>query len=457
MSFFDRFRKQQADPMSSATVPGSPGTRTMNNMPLFIGGAIMVGFVIIVVTVMNQRANQGQGTAQTESARKGNGSANMAAELTAPWAAGQIIPSIGQTAPLNPEAKKEPDTPASPNTQQTDTPPALDVTAALDVAGTALTPINRWALYQERFDSTKVAAFEAAVKNPTAVQISAQASSRPSLTQLNETRILLEQTRQQLASAGDPNAAYQARLAALRGEQVGNSPAPVDGLAMPGKGQANSVDRYTRSHTWELPNQLAMPAPYTVQAGFVLPAIMISGIISDLPGQVMAHVSQNVYDSPSGRHLLIPQGTRLIGTYNSDIIYGQKRVLMAWQRLVFPDGRTLDIQAMPGADSAGKAGFNDQVNTHFWRTISSAFLLSGVVAAVSLTQGDKSESGDSGRKRASDSLSEALGQTLGSAMAEQLRKNINVSPTLEIRPGYRFNVMVSKDIVFDGPYVPIGY
>ena len=123
---------------------------------------------------------------------------------------------------------------------------------------------------------------------------------------------------------------------------------------------------------------------------------------------------------------------------------------MAWQRLLFPDGRTLDIQAMPGADSAGKAGFEDRVNTHFWRIFGSAVLLSGVVAGISLSQ----DNGDSGsdRQRASDALSEALGQNLGSAIAEMLRKSINISPTIEIRPGYRFNVMVTKDMVFSGPY-----
>ena len=107
--------------------------------------------------------------------------------------------------------------------------------------------------------------------------------------------------------------------------------------------------------------------PYSLQAGFVIPAIMLSGINSELPGQVMAQVSRNVYDTPTGRYLLIPQGSRLIGSYNSGIQYGQSRILMAWQRIVFPDGRTLDLGAMPGADQAGYAGFHDQVNNHYFR------------------------------------------------------------------------------------------
>lgn len=123
---------------------------------------------------------------------------------------------------------------------------------------------------------------------------------------------------------------------------------------------------------------------------------------------------------------------------------------MAWQRLLFPDGRTLDIQAMPGADNAGNAGFSDEINNHYFRTFSSAFLLSGVIAAVSMSQDSGEDSGN--QQRASDALSESLGQTLGTTMAEMIRKNLNIAPTLHIRPGYRFNIMVTKDINFPGAY-----
>lgn len=436
MSFF---RKPKTDPLSPDTIPGSPapGTRTMNNLPLFIGGGVLVIFVLIVAMIMHQRANRPETTAQQESSRTAVGATNFAAELTAPWASGQIIP------PTRPTPTPEPDPAPKPEDTKPETP-KLVVTPEMSMPD--LEPLDRWAMFRERFDSARVTAFEAALKSPTTIQANAP---RSAAAQIADTRQRLEATREQLAGMGDPNSLYQARLAALRGELA--SPADdAGGMLTARSGPSNDVSRYSRSSTWTLPSQVEAPAPYSLQAGFVLPAIMISGIVSDLPGQVMAQVSQSVYDSPTGRHLLIPQGTRLIGTYNSEIVYGQRRVLMAWQRLVFPDGRTLDLQAMPGADASGKAGFRDQVNTHFWRTLRSAFLLSGVVAAVSLSQDN--DSGDSDRQRASDALSEALGQTLGSAIAEQLRKNMNVSPTIEIRPGYRFNVMVSKDIVLEGPY-----
>lgn len=216
--------------------------------------------------------------------------------------------------------------------------------------------------------------------------------------------------------------------------------------------------RLERTDSWSLDSQVEAPAsPYMIRAGFVLPAIMISGINSDLPGQVMAQVSQNVYDTATGRFLLIPQGTRLIGTYSSDVGYGQERVLMAWQRLIFPDGKTLDIHAMPGADSAGYSGFSDQVNNHWFRTISSAILMSGVIAAVDLSQDNTNSSDSSDRQRAGDALSEALGQTLGQVLGQIISKNLNVSPTLEIRPGYRFNVIAVKDMTLPSPYQPFDY
>ena len=102
----------------------------------------------------------------------------------------------------------------------------------------------------------------------------------------------------------------------------------------------------------------------------------------------MAQVAQNVYDTPTGRYLLIPQGARLVGRYASDVAYGQSRVLVAWQRLVFPDGKALDIGAMPGADSAGYAGFTDRVNHHYLRVFGSALLMSAVVAGITLSQDD---------------------------------------------------------------------
>jgi type IV secretion system protein VirB10 len=191
--------------------------------------------------------------------------------------------------------------------------------------------------------------------------------------------------------------------------------------------------------------------PYLLRAGFVIPSMLITGINSDLPGQVNAQVAQHVYDTPTGKHLLIPQGSRLVGTYASDVAYGQSRVLVAWQRIVFPDGRALDIGEMPGADAMGNSGFGDRVNNHYLRIFGSALLLSGITAGITWNQ--QNRYGDSySAPRAGDVLSQALGQQLGSVASEMVRKNMNIAPTLEIRPGYRFNVTVVRDIALPSPY-----
>ena len=170
----------------------------------------------------------------------------------------------------------------------------------------------------------------------------------------------------------------------------------------------------------------------------------------------MAQVSQDVFDTPTGKWKLIPQGSRLVGRYSSDVAYGQSRVLIAWQRIVFPDGKAMDIGSMPGADSAGYAGFNDQVNNHYFRLFASAFLMSGVTAGITMSQ-NQDQQNNGNRQTASGALSEALGQQLGLVTAQLISKNMNIAPTLEIRPGYRFNVIVTKDMTFSKPYQAFDY
>ena len=211
------------------------------------------------------------------------------------------------------------------------------------------------------------------------------------------------------------------------------------------------------SDRWRLDSALEAPSStYSLRSGFVLPAILISGINAELPGQIIAQVSQDVFDTPTGKWKLIPQGSRLVGRYASEVVFGQSRVLIAWQRIVFPDGKAMDIGAMPGADSAGYAGFTDQVNNHYLRLFGSAFLMSGVTAGIALSQPQSSAANNS-RQTTSGAISEALGQQLGQVTAQMIAKNFNASPTLEIRPGYRFNVMVTKDLTFARPYQPFDY
>jgi type IV secretion system protein VirB10 len=196
---------------------------------------------------------------------------------------------------------------------------------------------------------------------------------------------------------------------------------------------------------------------YEVTAGMIVPAVLVTQGDSDLPGLMTARVRENVHDSATGRHLLIPQGTTLVGVYDSVVTFGQRRLLVAWQRLIFPDGTKLNIGGMPGADLIGAAGFQDQVDRHYRRVFGGASLLSVITAGVTLSQEDN-KNGDSGNERSTrdqvkDTLATALGQNLGEVANEMIRREMNVQPTLKIRPGYRFNVLVNRDLIFEGPYL----
>lgn len=218
---------------------------------------------------------------------------------------------------------------------------------------------------------------------------------------------------------------------------------------------------FKNKDSWASDQVLEEPTnKYSVRAGVVIPAVLISGINSDLPGQIIAQVSQNVWDSGTGKYLLIPQGTRLIGTYSSGITYGQERVMIGWQRLIYPDNRALDLGSMPGTDVSGYSGFSDQVNNHWWKLIANSFLMSGIVAAVAVSvdsNNNNSNSSNSSSTNVSDTLRSTLASQFGGVIANVIQRNLNVSPTLEVRPGYRFNVMVTKDLTFKKPYKLFDY
>ncbi|WP_079537999.1 TrbI/VirB10 family protein [Bradyrhizobium lablabi] len=204
-----------------------------------------------------------------------------------------------------------------------------------------------------------------------------------------------------------------------------------------------SVDRRTTS-----PDRIAAPASsYVVQAGNVIPGSLITGIRSDLPGQITAQVTENVYDSPTGRFLLVPQGTRLIGVYDSQVSFGQSRVLLVWTRLIMPNGRSIVLERQPGADTAGYAGLEDEVDNH-WGGLFKAALLSTLLG-VGSELGAGSDTGNNGdiiqalRRGSSDSLNQT-GQKV-------VQRNLNIQPTLTIRPGFPVRVIVNRDLVLE-PY-----
>lgn len=208
-----------------------------------------------------------------------------------------------------------------------------------------------------------------------------------------------------------------------------------------------------RKDQWQLPERRAAGAPYELKTGAVIPGVMLTGVNSDLPGNMIAQVSQNVFDSATGLHLLIPQGTKIYGVYDSRVVYGQERVLIAWNRLIFPDGSSLTLGAMPGADMAGMAGFNDDVNNHYLRIFGSALMMSLVSGGMAYAMDgvNTGTSTDNGTTM-QDEMTSALAAQLGQTTTTLLQKNLSIKPTLEIRPGYLFNIVVTKDMVFREPY-----
>lgn len=194
-------------------------------------------------------------------------------------------------------------------------------------------------------------------------------------------------------------------------------------------------DRRTAS-----PDRLTAPADaHVLQAGSIIPAALITGIRSDLPGQITAQVTQNVYDSPTGRILLIPQGSRLIGDYDADVAFGQSRVLLAWNRLILPDGRSIVLERQPGADPRGFAGLQDRTDYH-WGGVLKAALVSTVLGV-----GGELGSGDDGnlvralRRGSQDSINRAGEQIVA--------RELDVRPTLTIRPGFPVRVIVTRDLI----------
>lgn len=188
---------------------------------------------------------------------------------------------------------------------------------------------------------------------------------------------------------------------------------------------------------------LAPRSPYEVKAGTVIPTSLITGINSDLPGQIVAQVRENVYDTVSGNYLLIPQGSRLIATYDSSVTFGQERVLVCWNRLIRPDGISLALECMPGVDLAGYAGFADEVDNHWWRIITGVALGTLVSATAQRSQGEVI-----GYNPTVPQLWAAnAGGAVNQAGQSVTQKNLAIQPTIKVRPGYSVNVLVTKDMV----------
>lgn len=225
------------------------------------------------------------------------------------------------------------------------------------------------------------------------------------------------------------------------GEEVSVDPSALDAaqdreqafLATPPDRRTVSPDRLLRP-----------PSPYVLQAGSMIAAALVTGLRSDRPGQVIARVTENAFDSVTGRHLLVPQGSLLFGTYDSRVAFGQDSVLQVWTRLILPNGKSVVLERLPSMDTEGHAGLEDEVDHHWSRLIGAA--------ALSSILGVGTELGDGGdENEILQALQRAGGDTLNDVGQEIVRRNLDIPPTITIRQGFPIRVMVSRDLVLE-PY-----
>ena len=206
----------------------------------------------------------------------------------------------------------------------------------------------------------------------------------------------------------------------------------------------NSFLSARRVSQTSLNQKLVSPrSPYQLMAGTLIPGVLLTALNSDLPGQILGQVSQNVFDTVTGNHLLLPQGTKVIGEYDSRVVYGQERVLIVWTRLIFPNGKSISLEGMPGVDLSGSAGLADQVNNHWGKLITGVVFSSLLGASAQIAQGRTYNSFD---PTYGELATQGFAQNMNQVGQQITRRNLNIQPTIEIRPGFRFNVFVNKDI-----------
>lgn len=212
------------------------------------------------------------------------------------------------------------------------------------------------------------------------------------------------------------------------------------------QGEKLSFMNEKRDEEFYLNKMLQDPfSKYQLLAGTIIPGVMITGINSDLPGQIMGQVSQNIFDTITGRYLLIPQGTKIIGVYDSKITFGQERVLVVWNRLIFPNGKSIGLGNMAGVDVSGYTGLHDKVDNHDGR-IATAVIVGSLFSAAAVMA--TAESKTTFISNTGSGIAEGVNNTAD----KLLEKNLNIQPTIIIRPGYQFNIFLNKDVILE-PYV----
>jgi type IV secretion system protein VirB10 len=264
------------------------------------------------------------------------------------------------------------------------------------------------------------------------------------------------------AAPAPPPSPAEALAQLARGWQANQAGAPSNGGPGAGAPDQNRQDdkigfldkarQPSNDANFARVERVASISRYEVKAGWDIPATLEQGMNSDLPGDVRGIVRENVYDTVTGKYLVIPQGSRVIGSYNSRITYGQRGLQVIWTRLTFPDGSSIDLGGLNGEDVRGLSGFRDKVNNHYGKLFAIAALTSVFAAGVELSQRQNGGNVYTGTPTVNQTISASVGQQIGQLGTTLAERQLNVQPTVTIPIGYRFNIRVRKDLIFDAPY-----
>jgi type IV secretion system protein VirB10 len=412
------------------------GMKRLNRLPLYIGAAIVGTFLAVLVYGLSSRGLH-FGDAGSREAGSQTSAASFAEQLKRGVKDGIIgereAPPPVQQAPAPARLEQKQQDPARRDPVTGDKGPRLeaesDWRAKLRREGQ-----EQLLREQQRQQMASLQARATALDAPLKVNTASLGQVQGSDT-----------THQDRSQTSSTSSSADAASASLR--------AAVAGGALDQNGQTSKEDFLNSDikALGYLPNGVVQQrSRYELKRGSVIPATMITGINSDLPGRISAQVSQNVFDSATGRLLLIPQGSKLFGRYDSKVSFGQNRVLVVWTDLVFPNGATLQIGSMAGTDAEGYSGFEDEVDHHYFRTFGSAVLVAliGTGIDMAVPQGSTLAT----QTTASDAARRNFAESFGRVAEQTVTKNLNVQPTIEIRPGYIFNVLVDQDMIFPGVY-----
>jgi len=448
--------EQHLNPNASPDGLDNPasGVRRMNKLPLIAAGGLAFVVIVTLIFAAQQRANkvQSKEAAKAETIETRPSKAGANALLQEYERDGIILPAPPAPSPAPDHFDEMSDIEESRSTAPPGAAPR-STTGAPPRRDHELSEEERRRLQRAR--QFREDLFYDAVVSNTAVQIRDGGQSQG---QGGAARPAGALGSEGMAAERERRIAENMRLAGMawRGGTGGGANLPFfEGIggddADPNlRARKDEFQQTTRTYGYSSEFRRPQLTPYELRVGTLIPAVMIGGINSDLPGEIIAQVSQNVRDTRTGQHILIPQGSRLIGTYDSHVAMGQRRVMVAWHRVQFPDGSTMELGNMGGTDPAGYAGLKDRVNNHYWRIFGNATLLSIIGAGAQLSQPDSSNNSNSTNAR--EELAAELGRQWGQVGQQIIRRNMDIQPTLEIRPGYQFNVMVNKDLILE-PYV----